>query len=280
MKRTIQVCSMAAALAFAAGCSDSPETPLSPTGIGGPSGLSAAADGSTLKVSAPTPESPNAETLNTRRPTFTFGASHTLNDVPDVSLLYRVQVLADDAVVAEAVGQGSPIAIEGDLDTGRAYRWRVRAEFEGAFGPWSSTPSFEVSARAGTGGFGPTRSISIEEAVEIAMRVQREAGFDLGSGSSREERVAWLWASMAAVHYGHERFNPAGGDPNWCVKDAGGGRPPSDDVMVRCDSRDAWDTVISIGSDAFSFHHEHLGRLPGEQNVYPPPASALESLPK
>ena len=80
---------------------------------------------------------------------------------------------------------------------------------------------------------------------------------------------------MAAVHYGHPVWNPAGGDRDWCVKDAGGGRPPSDDVMTRCGSHESWDIIGGAGANGYSFHLDHIGVLPGGQNVYPPPRSSL-----
>jgi hypothetical protein len=76
------------------------------------------------------------------------------------------------------------------------------------------------------------------------------------------------------VHYGHAGFNPQGGDPDWCVKDAGAGRPPSDDVLVRCGARDAWDMIGGSGADGYFFHADYLGRLGNEQNVYKPPVPA------
>jgi hypothetical protein len=87
--------------------------------------------------------------------------------------------------------------------------------------------------------------------------------------------VEFLWTAVATIHYGHPRFNPAGPDSNWCVKDAGGGRPPSDDVLVRCNSRDAWDLIGGAGASGYTFHLDYLGGLPSEQNVYPPPRSSL-----
>jgi hypothetical protein len=80
---------------------------------------------------------------------------------------------------------------------------------------------------------------------------------------------------VAVVHFGHPRFNPAGGDRDWCVKDAGNGRQPSDDVIVSCRSREAWDLILSAGSDGYRFHLDYAGRLGGEQNVYPPPVGSL-----
>jgi hypothetical protein len=77
------------------------------------------------------------------------------------------------------------------------------------------------------------------------------------------------------LHYGHSRWNPKGPDADWCVKDAGGGRPPSDDVLVRCKSREAYDLISGAGADGYRFHIDSIGILGSEQNVYPPPRSSL-----
>lgn len=95
--------------------------------------------------------------------------------------------------------------------------------------------------------------------------------WNLGSASTREWRNEFWARAEGVVHHGHPTLNPAGGDPDWCVKDAGGGRPLSDDVLVSCSTRDAWDLIRSAGANGYSFHQDYLGRLDGAQNVYPPP---------
>ena len=61
------------------------------------------------------------------------------------------------------------------------------------------------------------------------------------------------------MHYGHSRYNPRGPDSNWCIKDAGGGRPISDDVIVRCNSRDAYDLIGGAGANGYSWHVDPIG---------------------
>lgn len=282
MNRKTKFCSLVATMALAAGCSGSPATSLSPTGATSVPGLTANPDGSTLKVTAPSPQSPSSgETVGSVRPSFSFGGAASANNVPTPTLNYRVEVRNEDgSVAAEALGQGSPVEIGNDLEAGKSYIWRVRAELDGAFGPWSAGTPFQTAAvarAAGGGGFGPQRNISLGEAFNIITRVHNDLRWDLGGRSSRESRIQFLFAAVAAIHYGHPRFNPAGGDPLWCVKDAGGGRPPSDDVLVRCDTTEAWDLIGGAGADGYSFHLDYLGTIRG-QNIYPPPASALGSL--
>ena len=128
-----------------------------------------------------------------------------------------------------------------------------------------------------TGGqpYGPPRSIGINEAFGILLDYHNGSGVDLGRNSTREDRVAWFFSAVAIIHYGHPKYNPGGGDSGWCVKDAGGGRPPSDDVIVRCDNRDYWDVIGGAGANGYSFGLTYHGRLPSDQNVYPPPLSSL-----
>jgi hypothetical protein len=84
---------------------------------------------------------------------------------------------------------------------------------------------------------------------------------------------------VSAVHYGHGKWNPRGPDTNWCIKNGGPGRPQSDDVIVRCSSRDAWDLVSGIGGNNPFWITSYIGRLDNAQQVYPPRASTLALLP-
>lgn len=292
MTRYMRFCSLTAAMALAVGCSGSPETPLSPTAATSATGLAANPDGSTLKMTAPTPLSPGGgETLGSRRPSFSFRNSTSATGVAGISgVAYRVQLLNEDGslagerLVTQTSGDTSIIEADVELDYEKNFVWRVRAELDAAFGPWSATESFRSPDRPRAGGtptsgaVGPQRTISLQEALGIIRRVHDELRWDLGGRSSRDQRVEFLFSAVGAIHYGHARFNPTGPDPLWCVKDAGGGRPPSDDVLVRCDSRDAWDLIGGAGGNGYSFHLDYLGRLPNNQNVYPPPASFLGAL--
>jgi hypothetical protein len=114
----------------------------------------------------------------------------------------------------------------------------------------------------------PAQCLAIVEAVHLAL------GVDLGSASTREERVAFLFAAVACIHYGHPVYNPTP-DPDWCVKDAGGGRPPSDDVIAKASTREAYDLITGCGADGYKFELSYVGILPAEQNIFAPPESAL-----
>ena len=274
------------AVVWLAACSQSPETLVSPSAAA--SATTANPDGSTLKVSAPTILAPKSgEVVETRRPVLTF--SNSTGKFTAVPVVYRLE--AFDAVGgfigAQVVssGEGGQTAYQSasDFAYNTVFSWRVRAEFDGQAGPWSALESFKVFPQpsAGgpvTGGVGPQRSIQYPEAAGIIINIHNTLRIDLGSRSTRDFRVDFLFAAVAAIHYGHPRFNAAGPDPSWCVKDAGGGRPPSDDVLVLCQSRDAWDLIASAGANGYFFHDDYLGKLPGGQNIYPPPISSLNFL--
>ena len=82
--KTLVVCASAAALAAALACSKNPETPVAPSSSQ-PGVADAAADGSTLKVSAPTPQSPVNEqqpdslVLTAGKSTATYGSETPLS---------------------------------------------------------------------------------------------------------------------------------------------------------------------------------------------------------
>jgi len=104
----------------------------------------AAADGSTLKVTAPTLQSPvNGIRLDNLEPVFRIqNAAARYSATPAVTYRFEVQTMAGAVVAtsgAVAAGNGTTwweIPAEQTLDT--RYRWRVRAEFAGKVGPWSA----------------------------------------------------------------------------------------------------------------------------------------------
>jgi hypothetical protein len=272
------------------GCSGndgSPTTPTTPS-ANGSSSAAAAADGSTLKATAPEPTAPRDRVVvSSLRPTLHVSASRG-RFVDSANLAHRFELRdADNNHIADyLVAPGThQLTVPDSLQMihGRVYRWRARAEQNGALGPWSAFAEFttpdppESPGSPGSGGATPsaTRTIGPAEALAIIKAVHDAYGYDLSSRSTREQRFAFLWTAVAVVHFGHPRFNPAGGDRDWCVKDAGNGRQPSDDVIVSCSSREAWDLILSAGGDDYRFHLDYAGRLGSEQNVYPPPIGSL-----
>ena len=141
-QRTLTASGVALCLAAAYGCADSmtaPTTPSSPTAL-----IDAAADGSTLKVTAPTLQSPiGGVRLDNLVPVFRVQNS-TARFASTPALTYRFEV---QTMGGQVVGTSGLIAAGGStttwafpteqtLDT--RYRWRARAEYQGKVGPWSA----------------------------------------------------------------------------------------------------------------------------------------------
>ncbi len=133
---------LAATIALAA-CSGSPQTPTSPSAAAG-GAATAAADGSTLKVTAPSLIAPiNGARVDTRRPllSWTPSAGTYVSTTPS----YDVEVSAGGAVVYTATTSLTEHQPTVDTAFDTAYTWRVRAREDGATGPWSVAASFQSS---------------------------------------------------------------------------------------------------------------------------------------
>src|SRR5438067_4459750 len=141
MKRTnLVLCGVSALVAATLACSSAkPATPVAPTSTG----PAAAADGSTLKVSAPSPQSPvNDFKFTTANVTLTSGAAAP-QFAPGVPLQYQFQVLnaANQEVASGTVGSPS-WTVTATLAPNTRYTWRVRSVYQGESGPWSTAASF------------------------------------------------------------------------------------------------------------------------------------------
>jgi len=287
----VSLVAVSAIVVLGVSCTGNPLSPTSPSAASGGT-LAANSDGSTLKITAPAVVSPfDSEQLDSRRPTFVWLNATGVNE--SVGVAYEIEVQDESgnvvyhAIVGETPNNGSHTP-PGDLEYSRPYGWRIRAALGEDRGPWSVWGNFRTvtaptsAAPPGApndGTVGPPRSMGFEEAYQTIIAIHNGGRFNLGGSSSRDYRVNFIFGAVAAIHYGHPRWNPAGPDSDWCVKDAGGGRPPSDDVLVRCSTREAWDLIAGAGGNGYSFHRDFLGRLPSVQNVYPPGRGALNFLP-
>ena len=142
MTRKVLLSAAACLLAVAVACNKSTPNPSSPTGTP-PAEGDAAADGSTLKVGAPGTTSPTGGTQVSDPTTLT--ASTVTGKFGTVSAQYRFQVRSGTTVVTEGLTSPSGASASfqpGGLNADTNYTWRVRAESQGAFGPWSSDASF------------------------------------------------------------------------------------------------------------------------------------------
>jgi hypothetical protein len=147
MVKKLLVCSVLAA-ALAVACGDDSGNPASPSAAV-PPGANAAPDGSTLKASAPTAISPvNNQRLDTPEILLVVRNSTTSFSTP-VALVYRfevynaagVRVYQSGLVPGEADGT-TDHAVTAQLEGDQTYQWQARAEFGGAFGPWSARAAF------------------------------------------------------------------------------------------------------------------------------------------
>jgi hypothetical protein len=141
MPRRFLVLSATMLVALSVACQKSKAlTPTIPSG-----GTVTPSDGSTLKASAPSPQSPvgdvRLQTFTT--PTLTAGAASFTNGGSG-TLQYRFQLLSDTGAVVQDSGlrtaaNWTPTI---NLDFDKRYQWQVRAEMDGASGPWSARASF------------------------------------------------------------------------------------------------------------------------------------------
>jgi hypothetical protein len=151
--KTLVVCASATALAAALACSKNPETPVAPSSS--QNGVNdAAADGSTLKVSAPTPQSPvnnqqpDSLVLTASKSTSSFGSSTPL------SYVFEIKNAGGSTVCnSGVVGGGSESTVSYNptctLEFDQPYTWRVQAAVNNGRGPWSPAASF----RSPSGGY-------------------------------------------------------------------------------------------------------------------------------
>lgn len=141
------LCSAAAVLALAIGCSKSSQSPASPTITENSSG-NAAADGSTLKATAPAPvspvndEQPDTLTLTTNKAVGKFNPSLTFAYEFEIKTAAGVVVPECSSTVADDGGSTVSYTPTCALEFDTPHSWRVRAVNDGV-GPWSASASFK-----------------------------------------------------------------------------------------------------------------------------------------
>jgi hypothetical protein len=129
----LSVLMLVAGLACTAGTPLAPETSST--------GTSAAEDGSTLKVSAPTQVSPAAGAILSGQ--FTFVVEPAQGNLGGRTLLYEFEIQTETgAFVRSSTVATTTFISPGGLNPNTNYRWRARASLEGASGPWSGTRNF------------------------------------------------------------------------------------------------------------------------------------------
>jgi len=152
----LSVSILACVLAVVVSCGKQSSTPSSPSPVT-PVETDAAADGSVLKATAPTPQSP----INGVKPTdptiVLVTGNATTKYVTGVPLTYRFEiynpagqrVYQSPSVPAGAGGKTSHEVIDADFEENKTYQWQVRAEYLGLAGPWSGRASFVAPSVSG-----------------------------------------------------------------------------------------------------------------------------------
>jgi hypothetical protein len=127
-------------LGLALACTSNSSTPLTPTT---PAGTSGPAPDVTLKVSAPTPQSPVGGVKPQTGPATLVVSASTASFASTPALQYRFQVFnSANALVENVLVSSTSHPVEAELAVNAAYTWQVRAEYQGSVGPWSSKGSF------------------------------------------------------------------------------------------------------------------------------------------
>jgi hypothetical protein len=142
----ILIAGLIAGLAVA--CGRQSTQPMSPSAGNRVAG-DAAADGSTLKSTAPGTTDPINDRQLTDTPTLTASAA-SMRFGPQLPLQYRFQVFAPNGATVQDSGPISALSfrVTASMAFKTRHTWRVRAEYQGEAGPWSGAASF-ISSEGG-----------------------------------------------------------------------------------------------------------------------------------
>ncbi len=154
MRKFVPFTAVAVAI-FATACTKSAQPSASPNSSS-PTAASAAADGSTLKSTAPTPQSPaNGQQPSSLDVVLTL-ANAAAKYADGIAPTYRIQVFNSAGTLAYEVANiasgGAGVTahtITASLEGEQPYSWRARAEHAGAVGPWSAAANFVAPASTG-----------------------------------------------------------------------------------------------------------------------------------
>jgi hypothetical protein len=245
-------------------CSRQASTPTSPSGPA-PAAADAAADGSTLKATAPVPTSPiNGVQVADAQPTLTWSPSTTR---VAAALQYEFEVFNDaNAKVSGGVVGGTSVTIPTALDFGKRHTWRARATMQGANGPWSTLAQF-VSA---VGAY--IRGNEIRDPLTNGFTVGNPVGvtFIPGQGARLESQSSYieyvLPTALVNGEWSAEMTNVGNGGELFKTKVfsmlAGDGVNVTDNAY-----RVTLDKRPSVNCGAYRFTMRSRGRDAGEPNA-------------
>jgi len=139
MVKTATICGAVCLLATTVACGVS--TPLTPAPAAS-NAATKAADGSTLKATAPTLVSPvNDDRIPNERPTFVIDGAD--GQFEKVAFFYEFELTNDAGeLVRSDVTDGTQFQLPVSLAFDAPYRWRSRAVLNDAYGPWSGQARF------------------------------------------------------------------------------------------------------------------------------------------
>ena len=139
-RRSLALLGLYALVAGVVACTSSkPATPVAPTNTGS----TAAPDGSTLKVTAATIQSPTNDQRLTTDVALLAAGPATGVFASGLPLQYRFELRNPaNAVVQDALVSATSFQVTATLVPNTRYTWRVRPEYQGEAGPWSGTGSF------------------------------------------------------------------------------------------------------------------------------------------
>jgi len=266
--RTTLLMGAASVLALVVACSSQPAAPTPPP-------APPPADGATLKATAPVPQSPINDVRVADGP-ITLTASAAVPEVSNVALQYRFHVMNDAGAVVQDSGLlASPsFTVTAPLDFEKRQTWRVRAEYQGTVGAWSSTASFITPAGA------YLRGSEIRDPLTNGTTVGSAFGctFIPGQGvrlDSRESYVEWrLQTPLLEGEFSAEMTNLRNGDEEWKTKvmsmmQGDGVDITSNSYRVTLDKRTAWASQGSRIRYTIAAHGQAAEPAGGAQNWNP-----------
>jgi hypothetical protein len=147
----VLLCTLAGAVA----CGKEAQNIAAPTGTD-VSNTNAGIDGSTLKATSPTPQSPvGGAKVTTPNLVLTIGNS-SMSHSEGVPLTYRFQIfnpagnrVYDVGNVPAGGGGQTSHTVSAFLEGEVAHTWQARAEYQGAVGPWSARANFIAPVTTG-----------------------------------------------------------------------------------------------------------------------------------